>query len=134
MGRLVLSPTRTYAPVIREVLRQMRQEIHGMIHCTGGGQTKVLHFIDALHVIKDDLFPVPPVFRYIRESSGTPWREMYQVFNMGHRMELYLSPARAQEVIDIAASYRIEAKVIGRVEQAAARKLSIITPHGSWEY
>ncbi len=134
MGRLVLSPTRTYAPVIREVLRQMRPEIHGMIHCTGGGQTKVLHFIDKLHVIKNDLFPVPPVFRYIRESSGTPWREMYQVFNMGHRMELYLPPARVQEVIDMAAAYHIEAKVVGCVEEAPERKLTIVTPHGTWEY
>ncbi len=134
MGKLVLSPTRTYAPVIREVLRQMRSEVHGMIHCTGGGQTKVLHFIDDLHVIKDNLFPVPPVFRYIRESSGTPWREMYQVFNMGHRMELYLPPERAQEVIDIAASYRIEAKVVGRVEASHRRRLTLRTDEGTWEY
>ena len=134
MGRLVLSPTRTYAPVIKRVLAEMRQEIHGMIHCTGGGQTKVLHFIDDLHIIKDDLFPVPPVFRYIRESSDTPWREMYQVFNMGHRMELYLSPGRAAEVIGIAASYHIEAKVVGHVEEGAGRRLTITTENGSWVY
>ncbi len=134
MGHLVLSPTRTYAPVIREVLRQMRTEIHGMIHCTGGGQTKVLHFLDDLHVIKDDLFPVPPVFRYIRESSGTPWREMYQVFNMGHRMEIYLPPSRAEEAIAIAVSYGIEAKVIGRVESSSSPVLTITTGQGTWEY
>ncbi len=134
MGRLVLSPTRTYAPVIREVLQRMRGEIHGMIHCTGGGQTKVLHFVDNLHVVKDNLFPVPPVFRYIRESSGTPWKEMYQVFNMGHRMELYLPPQRADEVIAIAREYHIEARVVGHVEEAAQRRLTLHTPYGSWEY
>ncbi len=134
MGRLVLSPTRTYAPVIREVLRQMRGEIHGMIHCTGGGQTKVLHFIEELHVIKDNLFPVPPVFRYIRESSGTPWSEMYQVFNMGHRMEIYLPASQAAEVIAIAASYGIEARVIGQVKSAASPKLTIVAENGVWEY
>ncbi len=134
MGRLVLSPTRTYAPVIREVMRQMRGEIHGMIHCTGGGQTKVLHFIEELHIIKDNLFPVPPVFRYIRESSGTPWPEMYQVFNMGHRMEIYLPASQAAEVIAIAASYGIEARVIGQVKSAASPKLTIVAEDGVWEY
>jgi len=134
MGRLVLSPTRTYAPVIREVLKHLHGEVHGMIHCTGGGQTKVLHFIEDLHVIKDNLFPVPPVFRYIEESAGTSRREMYQVFNMGHRMEIYLPPTRAQEVIDIAASFDIEAKEIGRVERSSGKKLTIITDKGSWEY
>ena len=134
MGRLVLSPTRTYAPVIKRVLEEMRPGIHGTIHCTGGGQTKVLHFIDDLHVVKDNLFPVPPVFRYIRESSGTPWKEMYQVFNMGHRMELYLPPGRAAEVMDIAASYHIDARVVGHVEGGAGRRLTITTGDGSWVY
>lgn len=125
VGKLVLSPTRTYAPVIKAVLAKMRQDVHGIIHCTGGAQTKVLNFIGNLHVIKDNLFECPPLFRMIHEQSGTEWREMYQVFNMGHRMELYLPAARAQEVIDIAKHFGMEAKVIGRVEASESKLLTI---------
>ncbi len=134
MGRLVLSPTRTYAPVIREILNTHRNDIHGMIHCTGGAQTKILHFINRLHIIKDHLFPVPAVFRYIQESSGTDWKEMYQVFNMGHRMEIYLPPEPADEIIRIAGRYQIDAKVIGRVEASDRRKLTLKSEHGTFIY
>lgn len=133
-GRLVLSPTRTYAPVIKHMLDVMRARIHGMVHCTGGAQTKVLHFVDHKHVIKDNMLPIPPLFRLIQEQSGTDWREMYQVFNMGHRMEIYVEPADAQAVIDIAQSFGIEAQVIGHVEDAPTSRLTIITEHGTFEY
>ena len=133
-GRLVLSPTRTYAPVIKRMLDVMRARIHGMVHCTGGAQTKVLHFVDHKHVIKDNMLPIPPLFRLIQEQSGTDWREMYQVFNMGHRMEIYVEPADAQAVIDIAQSFGIEAQVIGHVEDAPTSRLTIITEHGTFEY
>ena len=133
-GRLVLSPTRTYAPVIKRMLDVMRPRIHGMVHCTGGAQTKVLHFVDHKHVIKDNMLPIPPLFRLIQEQSGTDWREMYQVFNMGHRMEIYVEPADAQAVIDIAQSFGIEAQVIGHVEDAPTSRLTIITEHGTFEY
>ncbi|MCD6202650.1 MAG: phosphoribosylformylglycinamidine cyclo-ligase [Bacteroidales bacterium] len=134
MGKLVLSPTRTYAPVIREILGLFRKDIHGMIHCTGGGQTKILHFIDRLHIVKENLFPVPPVFRYIRQSSGTDWKEMYQVFNMGHRMELYVPPILAREIIRIADTRHIEARIVGRVEKSDRRRLTLVTGNGTFEY
>ena len=133
-GRLVLSPTRTYAPVIKRVLDELRPRIHGMVHCTGGAQTKVLHFVENKHVVKDNLLPIPPLFRLIQEQSGTDWREMYQVFNMGHRMEIYVNPADAPAVIDIARSFGIEAQVIGHVEDAASNRLTIISEHGTFEY
>ncbi|MDE5800833.1 MAG: phosphoribosylformylglycinamidine cyclo-ligase [Paramuribaculum sp.] len=133
-GKLVLSPTRTYAPVIKSVLDVLRHQIHGMIHCSGGAQTKILHFVDNVHVIKDNMFPVPPLFDMIHKESGTDMTEMYKVFNMGHRMEIYLAPEHAQEVIDIAASFGIEAQVIGRVESSDSRKLTIKSPYGTFEY
>ena len=133
-GKLVLSPTRTYAPVIKKVFDLMRESVHGMVHCSGGGQTKILHFIDNMHVIKDNLFPVPPLFQLIQESSQTPWEEMYRVFNMGHRMELYLPPSHAQAVIDIAASFDLEARIIGRCESATTRRLTIISETGEYHY
>lgn len=133
-GRLVLSPTRTYAPVISEVLRTIRPEIHGMIHCSGGGQTKVLHFIDQLHVIKDSLFEVPPLFQMIQKESDTPWRDMYQVFNMGSRFEIYTGAGAAEEVIRIADIFGIEARIIGRCEASGSRKLTIGSPYGTFTY
>ncbi|MBO4956185.1 MAG: phosphoribosylformylglycinamidine cyclo-ligase [Muribaculaceae bacterium] len=133
-GRLVLSPTRTYAPVIKRILDTMRGEIHGMIHCSGGAQTKILHFVDNLHVVKDNMFDVPPLFEMIQRESGTDMAEMYKVFNMGHRMEIYLPEVYAASVIDIASQFGIEAKVIGRVEAAPARKLTIVSPYGTFEY
>lgn len=133
-GRAVLSPTRTYAPVVREVLAAMRPEIHGMIHCSGGAQTKVLHFIRGLRVVKDDLGPVPPLFAAIQRMSQTPWKEMYQVFNMGHRMEFYVPEARAAEIVAIAASFGIEGRVVGRVEAAADKEVVITGPHGTFNY
>ena len=133
-GKLVLSPTRTYAPVIRQLLSQMRPAIHGMVHCTGGAQTKVMHFVENKHVIKDNLFPIPPLFKTIKEQSGTDWKEMYQVFNMGHRMEIYVSPNDAQSVIDIARSFNIDAQVIGRVEDATQNHLTIVSEAGTFEY
>ena len=133
-GKLVLSPTRTYAPVIRKVLDTMRSSVHGMVHCSGGGQTKILHFIEGMHVIKDNLFPVPPLFELIQKSSGTPWEEMYRVFNMGHRMELYVDETDAAAVIDIAAGFNLDARIIGRCEAAAGRHLTISTPSGEYKY
>jgi phosphoribosylformylglycinamidine cyclo-ligase len=133
-GRLVLSPTRTYAPVIRKVLELMRPRVHGMVHCTGGGQTKILHFIDRMHVIKDNLFPVPPLFDLIQRSSSTPWMEMYRVFNMGHRMELYVSPGDAGAIISIASEFNLDARVVGRCEPAASRALTIRSEFGEFQY
>ena len=133
-GKLVLSPTRTYAPVIKKILSTMRPDIHGMVHCSGGAQTKVMHFVENKHVIKDNLFPVPPLFKLIQEQSGTPWQEMYKVFNMGHRMEIYIAPEHAQEVIDIARSFDIDARIVGRVEDAPSNRLTIISEHGQYEY
>ncbi|HNX44433.1 MAG TPA: AIR synthase-related protein [Bacteroidales bacterium] len=133
-GKLVLSPTRTYAPVISDILKHHRGEIHGMIHCSGGAQTKVLHFIDGLHIIKDNLFPVPPLFRIIQDQSHTPWREMYQVFNMGHRMELYVPEPVAEHIINISGSFSIEARIVGRCEAADGRSLTISTPDGIFNY
>lgn len=133
-GQLVLSPTRTYAPVIKRLLAEMRPAIHGMVHCTGGAQTKVMHFVDGKHVIKDNMFPVPPLFDLIRRESGTPWEEMYKVFNMGHRMEIYVAPEHAAEVIAISESFGIPARIVGRVEDATANKLTIKTSEGIFEY
>jgi len=133
-GKLVLSPTRTYAPVIKKLLEEMRPEIHGMVHCTGGAQTKVMHFVNNKHVIKDNLFPTPVLFALIAEESGTDWKEMYKVFNMGHRMEIYLAPEHAEKVIDISRSFGIDARIVGRVEDAPANRLTIISEHGTFEY
>ena len=134
-GKLVLSPTRTYAPVIKKILDEIPvDQIHGMVHCSGGAQTKILHFVEDLHVIKDNLFPVPPLFALIQKESNTPWREMYQVFNCGHRMELYVPEDVAAALIAIAESFGIAARVVGRVEDASAKKLTIKSPYGSFSY
>lgn len=133
-GKLVLSPTRTYAPVVKKVLNDFREKIHGMIHCSGGAQTKVLHFIKDLHVIKDKLFDPPYLFRMIRENSGTSWREMYQVFNMGHRFEFYVPLNTAHKIIQIAERFNIEAKIIGRCEAFKGKKLTISSVNGVFEY
>lgn len=133
-GQLVLSPTRTYAPVIKAILDKHRSEIHGMVHCSGGGQTKVLHFVDQLHIVKDNLFPVPPLFNIIREQSGTDWKEMYQVFNMGHRMEIYCAPSLAEELIQISRSFNIEAQVVGHVTASDKKKLTIKTQQGEFTW
>jgi phosphoribosylformylglycinamidine cyclo-ligase len=130
-GRLVLSPTRTYAPVMKRLFGEMAGHIHGMVHCSGGGQTKVLHFVEDLHVIKDNLFPTPPLFRLIQRESGTPWKEMMQVFNMGHRMELFVRPEVADDIIGLCADFRLEARIVGRCEPWQGKKLSILTPGGS---
>lgn len=133
-GKLVLSPTRTYAPVIKKLLDYMRPEIHGMVHCSGGAQTKVMHFVEDVKVTKNNLFPVPPLFKMIQEQSGTDWQEMYKVFNMGHRMEVYVTPDRAQEVIDITRSFGIDAQIIGFVEKADKNSLVIESEFGHFEY
>ena len=133
-GLLVLSPTRTYSPVIKSILDTMRNKIHGMVHCSGGAQTKVMHFVKNKHVIKDNFFPIPPLFKLIAEQSGTDWKEMYKVFNMGHRMEIYLSPEDAQDVINISKSFNIDAQIVGRVEKAEHNKLTLVTPYGTFEY
>ncbi|MCJ8211844.1 AIR synthase-related protein [Mucilaginibacter sp. RS28] len=133
-GKLVLSPTRTYAPVIKAVLDKFRSQINGMVHCSGGAQTKVLHFIENLHVIKDNLFPVPPLFSLIQQESGTDWKEMYKVFNMGHRMELYVPDAIAGEIIAISKSFNIDAQIVGRVEQANQKQVTIRSPYGEFIY
>lgn len=133
-GLLVLSPTRTYAPVIKAILDVMRHDIHGMVHCSGGAQTKILHFVDNVHVIKDNLFPVPPLFEMIQRESGTDWSEMYKVFNMGHRMEIYLAPEHAAQVIEIAQSFGIPAQVVGRVETSDTKRLTITSDKGTFEY
>jgi phosphoribosylformylglycinamidine cyclo-ligase len=133
-GKLVLSPTRTYAPIIKEVLQKHRSEINGMVHCSGGGQTKVLHFVDNVHIIKDNLFDTPLLFQIIQSSSGTDWKEMYRVFNMGHRMELYVNKEVAAQIIEISQSYGVDAKIIGRIESATSKKLTINSPRGSFTY
>ncbi|WP_242132855.1 AIR synthase related protein [Aestuariivivens marinum] len=134
-GRLVLSPTRTYAPIIKSILSNYNSEtIHGMVHCSGGAQTKILHFVDEHHIIKDNLFPVPPLFRLIQEQSKTDWKEMYQVFNCGHRMELYVSPSIADEIIAISKSFNVDAKIIGRVEASKTKKLTIKSEFGEFNY
>ena len=134
-GKLVLSPTRTYAPIIKEILSKYSSaEIHGMVHCSGGGQTKILHFIDDLHIIKDNMFPIPPLFRLIQEQSKTDWKEMYQVFNCGHRMELFVSPQVADDIISISKSFNVDAQIIGRVEASGDKKLTIKSEFGTFEY
>ena len=134
-GKLVLSPTRTYAPIIKKILSKHQSDvIHGMVHCSGGAQTKILHFIDKLHVVKDNMFPVPPLFKLIQEQSKTDWKEMYQVFNCGHRMELYVSPEVAQDIIDISKSFQVDAKIIGRVEASEKKKLTINSEFGVFVY
>ena len=133
-GKLVLSPTRTYAPIIQSMLREMRTEIHGMVHCSGGAQTKILHFIEQLRIVKDNLLPTPPLFEMIQSESGTDWREMYKVFNMGHRMEIYVAEESADELIEISRSYNVDAQVVGRVEHAEEKELIIQSPYGVFEY
>lgn len=134
-GKLVLSPTRTYAPIIKAILSKYNaNQIHGMIHCSGGAQTKILHFIDQLHIIKDNLFPVPPLFKLIQEQSKTDWREMYQVFNCGHRMELYVSPEVAQDIIAISESFNVKAQIVGRVEASNSKELTITSEYGTFKY
>lgn len=133
-GKLVLSPTRTYAPIIKAVLDKYRSRINGMVHCSGGAQTKVLHFIDKLHIIKDNLFPIPPLFKLIHEESGTSWQEMYKVFNMGHRMELYVPAEIAQDIINISKSFNVEAQIIGRVEDAEKKQVTIRSEFGEFVY
>lgn len=134
VGKLILSPTRTYAPIVKELLKELKGRIHGMVHCSGGAQTKVLHFVDRVHVIKDNLFPVPPLFKLIREESGTSWAEMYKVFNMGHRLEVYLPEAFATEVIRISESFGVEARIVGRVEASDEKKLTIRSEVGEFVY
>lgn len=135
MGKLVLSPTRTYAPIIKKILKKYKaQDINGMVHCSGGAQTKILHFIDNLHIIKDNLFPVPPLFKIIQEESGTNWKEMYQVFNCGHRMELYVNEEIAQDIIEISESFGVAAQIVGRVEASNEKKLTIKSEYGTFEY
>lgn len=134
-GKLVLSPTRTYAPIIKKILSQYKSDtIHGMIHCSGGAQTKILHFVDRLHIIKDNMFSVPPLFKLIQEQSKTDWKEMYQVFNCGHRMELYVSPEVAEDIIAISKSFNVDAKIIGRVEASEKKQLSISSEFGEFVY
>lgn len=133
-GQLVLSPTRTYSPVIKRMLDELRNEIHGMVHCTGGAQTKVLHFVnDNCKVIKDNMFPVPPLFKTIQQSSGTDWQEMYQVFNMGHRMEIYVEPSVAEQIINISRSFNIDAQIVGHIEEGK-KSLTIQSEYGTFEY
>jgi phosphoribosylformylglycinamidine cyclo-ligase len=133
-GKLVLSPTRTYAPVVKKVIESCRKEIHGMIHCSGGGQTKILHFAGNIHVVKDNMFPLPPLFRMIREQSGTSWEEMYRVFNMGHRFEIYTNEKTAGEIIEIASGFNLEAKIIGHCEASDSKKLTIKSEFGTFSY
>ena len=134
-GKLVLSPTRTYAPIIKKILEKYSpNEIHGMVHCSGGAQTKVLHFVDNVHVIKDNLFPVPPLFKLIQENSGTDWKEMYQVFNCGHRMEVYVPENIAQDIIAISKSFNVDAQIVGRVEASDKKELTITSEYGTFKY
>lgn len=133
-GKLVLSPTRTYAPIIKKLLETHRHKIHGMVHCSGGAQTKVLHFVNDLHVIKDNLFEVPPLFKTIQEQSETEWKEMYKVFNMGHRMEVYVSEEDAQHIIDVSESFGVRAKIVGRCEAFVGKKVTIKSEYGTFEY
>tara|TARA_R110000737_G_scaffold5919_1_gene19403 strand:+ start:10 stop:1026 length:1017 start_codon:yes stop_codon:yes gene_type:complete len=134
-GKLVLSPTRTYAPIVKKILSKYNSdEIHGMIHCSGGAQTKILHFIDELHIVKDNLFEVPPLFKLIQEQSGTDWKEMYKVFNCGHRLEFYLTEEIAEDIIEIAKSFGVDAQIVGRVEASDSKKLTISSTHGTFVY
>ena len=134
-GKLVLSPTRTYAPVISLIINELKQNIHGIVHCSGGAQTKILHFLgEKLKVVKNNLFPIPPLFDLIQKQSGTAWDEMYKVFNMGHRMEIYLSPADAQRVIDISRSFNVDAQIVGYIEKSDVRELVIESEFGQFRY
>lgn len=133
-GKLVLSPTRTYAPIIKKIIDDHRSNVHGMVHCSGGAQTKVLHFVDNVHVIKDNLFPIPPLFKLIQEQSNTDWKEMYKVFNMGHRMEIYVPQNIAHDIIAISRSFGVDAQIVGRVEAASVKKLTIVSENGTFEY
>lgn len=134
-GKLVLSPTRTYAPIVKKILEKYTpQQIHGMVHCSGGAQTKILHFVKNLHIVKDNLFPVPPLFQLIQEASGTDWKEMYQVFNMGHRMEFYVPQEIAEDIIQISKSFQVDAKIVGRVAASERKKLTIQTAQGAFVY
>jgi len=134
-GKLVLSPTRTYAPIVKKILGKYNAEdIHGMVHCSGGAQTKILHFVEGLHIIKDNMFEVPVLFKMIQEQSKTPWREMYEVFNCGHRLELYVNPAVAEDLIAISASFGVAAQIIGRVTDSEIKKLTIESSYGTFEY
>lgn len=133
-GKMVLSPTRTYAPIIKKVLDSFRSEIHGMVHCSGGAQTKVLHFIDNLHVVKDNLFPIPPLFTMIQENAHTEWSEMYKVFNMGHRMEIYTDEVTAEEIIKISQAFHVDARIIGHCEAANIKSVTVKSPYGIFSY
>lgn len=133
-GKLVLSPTRTYAPIIHAILKEIRSEVHGMVHCSGGAQTKILHFVDNLRIVKDNMLPTPALFRMIQEESGTDWKEMYKVFNMGHRMEIYVDEESADEIVEISKSFNVDAQVIGRVESSNKKELFIQSEHGVFEY
>ncbi len=133
-GQLVLSPTRTYAPFVKAMLDEMRSQVHGMVHCSGGAQTKVMHFVENKHVIKDNLFPIPPLFELIARESGTDYKEMYKVFNMGHRLEVYIAPENAAKVIEIAGRFGIEARIVGRVEASETNRLTLVTEKGTFEY
>mgnify|MGYP002537648666 FL=1 len=136
-GKLVLSPTRTYAPVVKKLLDALRPEIHGMVHCSGGAQTKVMNFVENMHIVKDNMFPVPPLFKLIQEQSGTPWDEMYKVFNMGHRMEIYVDEEIADDIIAISKSFNIDAQIVGRCydnDEGKGNKLTIISELGKFIY
>ncbi len=133
-GKLVLSPTRTYAPVVKRILDKFRKDIHGMVHCSGGGQTKILNFVDKLHIVKDNMFPVPPLFRIIQKESDSDWKEMYRVFNMGHRFEIYLPASIAPELIDIAAEFMLDARIIGHCSRFSGKKLTITSENGAFDY
>ena len=133
-GKLVLSPTRTYAPIMIEIFKQFRSKINGLVHCSGGAQTKVMNFVDNLHVIKDNLFDLPELFKIIQKESGTSWDEMYKVFNMGHRMEIYVSSEYANEIIKISKSFNVDAKIVGRCEKASENKLTIKSEFGEFQY
>ncbi len=134
VGKLVLSPTRTYAPIMIEIFKSLRSQIHGIVHCSGGAQTKVLHFVENLHIIKDNLFDTPPLFKLIQEQSGTDWKEMYKVFNMGHRMELYLDEKYAQQIIAVSKNFEVDARIIGRVESSKKSQVTVKTGHGEFFY
>jgi phosphoribosylformylglycinamidine cyclo-ligase len=134
VGQLILSPTRTYAPVVKSLLQELRSQVHGMVHCSGGAQTKILHFVENLHIVKDNMFELPPLFKLIQEQSGTLWQEMYKVFNMGHRLEVYIAPQHAQAVIDCAKSFGIDAQIIGYVEPAESKKVTIKSEFGTFVY
>jgi phosphoribosylformylglycinamidine cyclo-ligase len=133
-GKLVLSPTRTYAPVVNKMLDEFQKQIHGMVHCSGGAQTKILHFIDNLHIIKDNLFDIPPLFKIIQQQSSTSWYEMFKVFNMGHRLEIYADAKIAKDLIAVSESFNIDAKIIGKVESADSKKLTILSEYGEFIY